>query len=189
MSERHGVTSRAEARRLGLDHRRERRAVASGILQRSVGGVLLAAGAPDTWLQRAAIATCLPGATAACHGTAARLLGLDGFGRYTPIEVLITKGAWPKTPPGTTAFFTRVDPSPDIVVIDAIPTLSLAAMLCLMAARFDRRTISNALDAALAHGLDPEEIYQVAWRWRQRGRRGPQVILAALTHRCGNLAR
>jgi hypothetical protein len=185
MSRQHGVARSSQARALGIDSRTEARLARRGILLRPAAGVLVAAGAPRTWEQRALEAVWAPGRAILSHGAAARVHRLDGFERYESIDVVCRKGWWPDPPPGTITHFTRGLHDDDIVEIDSIPSLSVAATLALLAPSTGLGRTARALDSALRLGHDPDELRAVATRWRRRGRAGPPMLILLLDEREG----
>lgn len=185
MAATHGVTDSKSARLLGITRKVERSLLERGVLTSPAAGVLVSAAAPATWEQRARAAVLAPGSTVLSHGSAARLHGLDGFDRYEGIDVLCKKGSWPQPPAGATARHTRGLTDDDITEVRAIPTLTVAATLTLLAPSVGRDRTARALDSALRAGASIEELTAVAMRWRRPGRAGPTQLLRLLDERDG----
>jgi hypothetical protein len=183
MATQHGVARTRQMRALGIDSRTERRLVERSLLDRTAHGVVVAPGAPRTWEQRAIEATFACGDAVLSHGAAARLHGLDGFDRYIHVDVLCRKGSWPQPPPGTITHFTRGLRPDDVAEVSAIPVLTVAATLALLAPTAGLDATARALDSALRLGHDLDELRAVATRWRRRGRPGPPMMLSLLDRR------
>jgi hypothetical protein len=185
MATQHGVASSAQARELGLDSHRERRALARGVVTRPLTGVLVAVGAPNTWFQDACITTLAAPRCALSHGAAARLHGLDGFRAWSTIEVLCPKGWWPTAPADTLIRFTRGLQASDVTMVNGIQVLTVATTLAMLAPVAGRAATELAVESALRQGYQGAELYQAAKRWRSRGRSGPATLLQILDRRVG----
>ena len=186
LSERDGVASASAARGLGLTWEREQVLVDRSVLDRPAPGVIRATSSPRSWRQRVRVAALAPGNAVISHGAAARLHELDGFARYDDVDVLCRKGWWPNCPAGTVTHFTRglTDPR-DVVLVDDIPTLSIAATLTLLAPTAGLGLTAKALDSALRTGATIEALRKVGRRWTKRGRSGPRTLLMLLDERDG----
>jgi hypothetical protein len=92
----------------------------------------------------------------------------------------------PTHPTAPVAHFTRglTDPV-DVVEVGAIPTLSVAATLTLLAPAVGIGTTAKALDSALRSGSAIDDLRIVARRWQRRGRAGPGTLLRLLDEREG----
>lgn len=185
MAARHGVTTAARARELGLTAEVEQRLERRGVVRRPAGGVLVAAGAPCTWEQRALTAVSAPGHAVLSHGAAARLHGLDGFDRYELVDVICKKGSWPQPPDGAITHHTRGLTPDDITEVRSIPTLTVGATLTLLSPTAGLGATARALDSALRQGHSIDELREIGARWRRRGRPGPPTLLMLLDERDG----
>lgn len=185
MSRQHGAASTRQARDLGLSRRPIQRLVERGVLRRPAPGVVAVAGAPSTWHQRALVATLAPGRAVLSHGAAARLHGLDGFERHPSIDVICRKGWWPDRSDDLVAHVTRGPRDGEVVEVDGIRTLDVAATLTLLPPVAGVSLTARALDSALRHGHEIDELREVAGRWRRRGRSGPATLLLLLDEREG----
>ena len=183
MAGQHGVASTSQSRALGVSRQVERRLLADGTLQSPCSGVLTVGGAPLTFERRAMAAALSPGVVCVSHGAAARLHRLDGFDRHDVVDVLGVKGANPHQRLGIAVHRTRGDIAEHVVEVTAIPVLSIAATLALLAPAVGIGPTARALDGALRLGADPDELRRVAQAWRQRGRAGPPALLMLLGER------
>jgi hypothetical protein len=183
MAAQHGVVSTAQARALGVSRRVERRLVRDGIVAAPCSGVLAAGGVALSFHGRARAATLTGGITAVSHGAAARLHGLDAFGRHDTVDVLAPRGAHPQPHLGVTVHRTRGDIGPHVTEVAGIPTLTVPATLALLAPVAGIAATGRALDSALRRGVSAEELRAVATAWRRRGRAGPPALLMLLGER------
>ena len=185
MAGQHGVASTRQSRALGVTRRVERRLVADGVLQEWCAGVLQVSGAPTTFHRRAMAAALAPGVVAVSHGAAARLHGLDGFEGHDVVDVIAGRGADPRPVRGVVVHRTRGDLAGHVVVVGAIPVLSLGATLALLAPAAGVQATARALDGAIRGGADPADLCDAAEAWRRRGRAGPDALLTLLDRRAG----
>lgn len=183
LARQHGVATTAQARRVGVSTKVQRRLLADGVLTSPAAGLLVAAGGPPTFERRAMTATLLTGVAAVSHGAAARLHRLAGFGEHDVIDVLAGKGADPPALAGVVVRYTRGPVSEHTVDVSGIPTLSLAATLVLLAPAVGVGRTRAALDDALARGVDVDDLHAAAGAWRRRGRAGPPALEALLRQR------
>lgn len=183
MAGQHGVASTSQSRALGVSRRVEIRLLADGTLGSPCPGVLTVGGAPLTFHRRAMAAALAPGVACVSHGAAARLHGLDGFEHHDVVDVLGVKGANPHERLGITVHRTRGRIDDHVVDVQAIPVLSIAATLALLAPAVGIGPTSRALDGALRLGVDANELRRVAEAWRRRGRSGPPALLMLLGER------
>jgi hypothetical protein len=177
-----GVASVALGGRLGLSARAKATAVATGEFALEAG-VLVLAGSPPTYHRRAMAAALAAGVTAISHGAAARLHGLDGFDRYTPVDVIAGCGANPRVSRGVVVHRTRGLTTADVTNVAAVPVTTIATTLSLLAPAAGIGPTARALDSALRIGMPIEELRGVAERWRRRGRSGPPALLMLLGER------
>jgi len=183
MSRQHSVVTTRQARRAGLNWRVQQRLIEEGVLTMPHPQVLQACGVPATYETRAMAAALAPGAVAISHGAAARLHGLDGFDRYATIDVIGRHGTLIEAREGMIVHVTRGSVTDDVVTCNAIPTLSIAATLALLAPSAGIGRTARALDSALRLGVDASELRSVAKRWQRRGRSGPPALRMLLGER------
>ncbi|MDQ3175985.1 MAG: hypothetical protein M3Q72_00345 [Actinomycetota bacterium] len=183
MARQHSVVTTSQARGAGLNWRIQQRLLDEGVLSMPHPQVLRASGMPLTFESRAMAAALAPGAVAISHGAAARLHGLDGFDRYETIDVIGRHGAVIEPSVGMVVHVTRGPVTDDVVTCDAIPTLSIAATLALLAPVEGIGRTARALDSALRLGVESDELARVAKRWQRRGRSGPPALRMLLGER------
>jgi hypothetical protein len=183
MSTQHGVASTAQARQLGVSRRVERRLLAEGAVDSPCPGVLVAGGAPLSFLRRAMAAALSPGVVAISHGAAARLHDLDGFDQHALVDVLGVKGANPHHVLGVTIHRTRGEIPPHVCNVQGIAVLTVGATLALLAPAVGIGRTARALDSALRQGVAADELKEAATAWRKRGRAGPPALLMLLGER------
>jgi hypothetical protein len=183
MSGQHGVAATAQARRVGVSRRVERRLLADGAIGQPCPGVITVGGAPLTFHGRAMAAALTRGVVAISHGAAARLHGLDAFDDHDTVDVLGARGANPHERLGVAVHRTRGETEGHVVDVEGIPTLTVPATLALLAPAVGIGPTARALDSALRQGADPDELKGVASAWRQRGRSGPPALLMLLGER------
>jgi hypothetical protein len=183
MRQQHGVATTSQARALGLTRRAEVRMLAAGSLQSPARDVLAAGGGPVTFEGRAMAAALSPGVSAVSHGAAARLHGLDGFDRYSTVDVIGAQGANPHPAAGTVIHYTRGPVLEHTVTVGKIPTMSIASTLALLAPVVGIGPTARALDSALRLGVCADELRAVAEAWQRRGRPGPPALLTLLGER------
>ena len=182
MAVQHGVASTRQARECGLSARAQGRAIAAGMLT-DHSGVLVLAGSPPTYHRRAMAAALAAGVTAISHGAAARLHGLDGFDRYTPVDVIAGCGANPRVSSGVVVHRTRGLTTADVTNVASVPVTTIATTLALLAPAAGIGPTARALDSALRMGMPIDELRGVAVRWQRRGRSGPPALLMLLGER------
>jgi very-short-patch-repair endonuclease len=180
---RHGVVGWTEAVELGLAESTLGDWVTAGRLQRPAPNVLVVAGAPDTWRQRAALAAQSGGGFAS-HRTAAVLWDLDGF-EPRQIEVLTLHGlrrrrsAW-------VVHETRNLAGVDLDEVDGIECTSVVRTLLDLPAVAHPFRVAQALDCACRRR--PGTLEVVAQRHRElkrQGRRGSRAMAEMLAERLG----
>jgi hypothetical protein len=178
----HGVATTQQASAAGVPSRQQRTLVRSGVLLKPAPELLVLSGATRSWRQRAVIATLGSHPLAALsHGSAARLLALDGFDRFSEMHVTV--------PHGHRASIGRVDVTvhqtrrwepDDVIEREAIKVRTLPLTLIDVFAVHGRTPTSRALDSALRLGTSIEDIQQVAADRIARGRPGPRQLLVLL---------
>jgi hypothetical protein len=183
MARQHGVAATAQARRLGVSRRVERRLLAHGVIDQPCPGVLTVAGAPLSFEGRAMAAALSRGVVAISHGAAARLHRLDAFGDHDAVDVLGVQGAHPHQRLGVRVHRTRGDTAGHVTTVGGIPVLTVAATLALLAPEVGIGPTARALDDALRRGVSPDELRATATAWRRRGRSGPPALLMLLGER------
>jgi hypothetical protein len=179
----HGVATAVQAQAAGVPRWQLRTLVRRGLLDEPLPGILTLAPATPTWRRRAMIATLATHPEAALsHGSAARLLGFDGFDRYPEIHVTVPHGLRPTraVPPRVSVHQTRHWGADDTVVRDAIRVRTAPLTLIDLCATMSRAVTSKALDGVLREGVDVQELQHVVAGRVRRGRRGPQPLLALL---------
>ncbi len=168
----------------GLTTRQIRTLVRRGELDRRGRGVYVFAGAPDSWLQRAMVATLVQaGQLHVSRRSAAYLLGFDGFGQPGEIEVVAPRDCRPVLPGGASLHRTDVLAPSDKTVHRAIPTVNAAATLCLLVPVVHVDRVQQGLDHVLRAGWSPRWVRATAERLRRRGLHGPGVVLDLLADR------
>ncbi len=192
----HGAASIPQIRALGFSRSAVNHLLDIGLVARAGPGVVIAVSAPDTWWRRVRVATLINGVIAVSHRSAARLHGLDHH-RATahddhadPVEILAGRGARPRVDDRVVIHFTRADPAritaERVIWIESIPVLDLGTVLCQMAESVSGASLRSMLVATLSTGPLSErrqrlaEINSAVRWWRYRGRRGPQLVAAAL---------
>jgi hypothetical protein len=157
--------------------------VEAGRLLRPAPGVLVVAGAPETWRQRVAIAAASGGGWAS-HRTAATLWGLDGF-PPRQIEVLTLHGRRHKR----TAWIvheTRTIRGVDLGEVDGTPCTSVVRTLLDLAAVAHPFLVGQALDHACRQWPGTLEAVDLRHlELARRGRRGSRLMRELLDERVG----
>jgi predicted transcriptional regulator of viral defense system len=146
----HGVFTRKQAASLHLDAGAIRVLIGRGVLDEPVAPVLRVRGAPLIWHQRVAIA-CLAVGGVASGATAAALHRLDGFRHGGPIEVSVPRSLKRRLAGIRVRAVAALD-ARDVVVVDGIPTTSIARTLCDLGASVSDDAVEQALDDALRRG-------------------------------------
>jgi hypothetical protein len=179
----HGAATARQVRAAGVSLRRQAQLCRLGVWETAANGVIVAAGAPDSWSRRASIAVLGSRVHAGLsHGSAARLYGLDGYAAYTSLHVTVGHGA--RSGRGGATQHVLVGHGRKHVHthdgIDAV-TVPLAIIGCLVADGSD--AAAKALDSALRSGMSPTWFLQVGEQWRSRGRRGPTQLVGMVIER------
>lgn len=171
-SRQHGVISRQDARRCGVEAQPLRRAVAAGRLTRVLSDVFTVAGAPSTWRQRLRVATAA-GAIIS-HRSAAALHRLDGF-QPGIVEVTFERHRHREIPAATVHRWSRNDEM-DITIVEDIRTTSVARTLVQLGAVVEAAKVEQALDDALRRGVNRAWIAETLERLQRRGPTGVAVL-------------
>ena len=183
MAAQHGVASDAQLRARGVSADVQRRLIARGLLTRFAPSVVGDAASAVTWHRRAMAATLAPGARAVLAGaTAARLHRLDSFGDVDRIIVVVDHGGRKWVGPGVTVAQARYLTDADRMMVDGVPTLTVAATLVSLA-RVRHSARSQALDAALRDGAVPIELRSDFIRHQRSGASGPSEMISMLDQR------
>ncbi len=180
----HGVASTAQVRKLGLSWESERTLVRNGDWVRTRPGVLAAAETTTTWKQRAMAATLMGGKSSMLGGpAAARLQGLDGFGKFDDAVIALPTGARPRRLENCSVLWTSGLCKKDRHTIDGVPVTTLPLTLVHLAAKdFDPE---KALDSALRKRNRPDWLQAGFERYRDRRLRGATHMLSLLSERIG----
>lgn len=151
--------------------------VTRGTWRREMRGVLVDNAAPRTWKQEFAIGVLGTGGVAS-HRAAARLHELDGFDRAGP-ELSVRA---PRQPRQVRAVVHRVKSLErrDVVVVDGIPTTSIARTLCDLGAVVDDDKVEQALDDALRRGCSLRWIEETLDRLERPGPSGTSSLRRVL---------
>ena len=174
---RHGVISVAEATALGATRSLLRAAVSRGEWERPSAGVLVAAGAPSTWLRDAAVAVVGSGGVLS-HRAAARLHVLDGFDE-APVEVTVAhSSSWRHD--GTIVHRSRRLDRDDLHEVDGISVTSVARTLVDLGAVVEDDLVEQALDDALRQGASALWIETTLDRVARPGRTGTGALRRTL---------
>lgn len=164
----HGVVTVAQASALGVSRGRLRTAVRTGNWAAPRRGILVAAAAPSTWRQHAAVAA-LSVDGALSHRAAAHVHGLDGFA-VADIELSVEQ---PRQPRGTWRVHRAASLSGvDVTVVDGLPVTSIARTLVDLGAVVDDDTVEQALDDALRRGVSQRWIESTLERLDRPGPSG-----------------
>ncbi len=181
-----GVISSAQLDTVGYSTKRRRARLASGEWTTAAPGVFVLASSPDTWYQRATIATvCRDGPLMLSHEAAARLHGFDGFERCTTIHVVARRSQSPRVPSWVTLHRLRTLDRADVTTVQGLPVTTIAATLVHIAGLGDTDRTAQALDGVLRSGVSPRWIRETGDRLSGRGVRGPTLLRALLDDRVG----
>ncbi|MEY2437241.1 MAG: hypothetical protein QOF97_2077 [Acidimicrobiaceae bacterium] len=181
----HGLVSRGQLRRIGVEDTVIARWVAHGRLERIAPEVYRIAGCPETWAQRVMLATLDTGGWAS-HRAAAALHGLDGHpGRQ--VEVVVQRWKRSGRRPGYIVHETKDLKGVDLTTRSGIPSTSLVRTLIDLPAVEHAFRAEQALDHACRTNsgiLNPtrQRFVEVA----RRGRNGTRVMRRLLNERPGD---
>ena len=175
---RHGVLTRHQAADNGISAKVILRLLRTGHVREPVPGVLIVAGAPDTWRQRVEVATLASrGAGVAGFRSAAALHGLDGY-RPGPMELLVPSRRHIKLP-GLVLHRGPMDRR-DLCIIDAIACTSIERTLCDLGAVDSPSKVRVAFESAWRNGCSLRKLRATAERLHRPGQRGTKLVLALL---------
>ena len=179
----HQAFSRHQAAALNFDRRRVATALRAGWLREPTAGVLLVAGSPASWLQRAMVVTLVGGGHGiVSHRAAARLHGLDGFDRagMAVVEASVARSFRVDMPGVVLHHVTPLDPQ-DITIVDGVRCTTMARTLAdLGSVVRDRRLVGRALTDARRRRVRLEVLRATAERLHRPGQRGTGVLLRLL---------
>lgn len=170
--------TRTQAASAGLDRRRIRRLIDTGILHEPWPGVLIAlphGGAP-AWKHLCAGST-LKGASAS-HRAAARLHRSEGLENTTVLET--SSEAAGSRLVGVVRHQVSSLPRSDLVVIDGIRCTGFARTLTDLGSVVEVDVVERAFDDAIRRGVNPRWLRETAERLRRPGQAGPLVLLSLL---------
>ncbi|HEY1278089.1 MAG TPA: hypothetical protein VGF22_00355 [Acidimicrobiales bacterium] len=174
----HGAFTRRMAAMVGVSWKAVEARIRSGTLTEPAPGVLVLGGLPTTWHQRVAVATLAGGGAVASHRTAARLHGLDGFDSDV-IEVSVPVHRRAAQSAATVHRVAALETC-DIIVVDDIPSTTVARTLADLGSVTTRRQVLKALDAARRAGVSTRWCRQTAERLHRPGQAGTGVLLRLL---------
>lgn len=185
----HGLVTRADLATAGATRGQRRGFVARGLLV-PVGRQTFRIGGSPPDARQIVLAACLDTAGVATCRTAAWLHGLSGFAGGSPPEVLVARPLFDYRSPIARVHTTTSLPIDDLVVIDGIPSVSVARTLFSLAALVPRELgleiVRGAVDEAIRDGKARDR-----WLWwrlerlRCRGRNGVTLFEEILTRRMG----
>jgi len=170
--------TRTQAASEGLDPRRIRRLIDTGVLHEPWHGALVAL-PPDgraTWTQLLTAAT-LKGSVAS-HRASARLNALDGLETCPVIETssLVRRTVLR----GVVQHRVAALPGCDIVEVDGVPCTNIARTLADLGSVCHQAVVERAFDDAVRRGANPRWLRSTAERLRRPGQAGPSVLLRLL---------
>jgi very-short-patch-repair endonuclease len=175
----HAAVTRRQLERLGIDRRIVRTLLNAAVVTEPRPGVLVMAGAPQTWEQRVMVATLAGGGTVASHRTAARLHGLDGFGGSDVVEVSVVAPRHPKLP-GVIVHEVQALARGDLTRVRGIATTGLARTLADLGSVCEPDRVLQALDDVRRRRLSAAWIRETAERLHRPGQRGTGTLLGLL---------
>lgn len=180
----HGVVSRSQLRRLGVDRGAVRRWVAAGVLEPVTPRVLRLTGAARTFRQRCAAAVLDAGRGAlVSQVTAASLWNLPGFSEGA-IHVSRHQSDSHRSSRLAAVHHPRLLPPHHATVLDGIPVTTVARTLFDLAGCVHPQRAERALDNALTRGyVTLEPLRRVTIELLERGRTGSTLMRSLLAER------
>jgi hypothetical protein len=176
----HAAVTRRQLDRLGIDRRMVRTLLDAAVVTEPRPGVLVLAGAPESWEQRVMIATLAGGGAVASHRTAARLHDLDGFAATDIVEVSVVAPRHPKLA-GVVVHEVQALVRADRTSVRGIPTTGVARTLADLGSVCDQPDrVLQALDDARRRRLSTTWIRETAERLHRPGQRGTGTLLGLL---------
>lgn len=188
----HGLITRPQLTALGLSRDQRRALLDSGRLERIGRRTLRVPGSPRSTLQLV-LAGCLDTGGVASHRTAAWLQDPSSFPppstRHVP-EVLLTRASFDYASPLARVHTTAWLPSNDLLVIEGIPTTSVARTFLSLAAlvpdELSRRRLAKLVDASIRDGRASDKwLWWLLERTRRSGRNGVSTLEDILGERAG----
>ena len=181
---RHGAFTRRMAATVGVSARAVRVRIVAGTLAEPAPGVLVLTAMPATWQQRLSVATLATRGSAASHRSAARLHRLDGFDADV-VEVSALRDRTRARSAGIVHQVAALEPC-DVIVMDGIPTTTVARTLADLGSVAPRRRVLKALDSARRSGVSTTWCRQTAERLHRPGQAGTGVLLGLLDEAQGD---
>jgi hypothetical protein len=180
----HGAFAIRQAAARGITEKERRVRIARGDWEMSLPGVLTIAGTPKTWRHRLMVAT-LSCSGVISHRAAAQLHRLDGIWGE-PLELTVRRPIRGDVP-GFVIHHSRVLGPDDLIVVDGIPTTTVARTLCDLGAVVDDDIVEQALDDALRKGCSQRWIEETLARVDRPGKSGTGALrrVLALSDRVG----
>jgi very-short-patch-repair endonuclease len=178
----HGVFTRAQARAIGLSPSAIAHRLQAGRWVEITPRVYRLAGAPET--ERSTVSATVLSAGTPAVATGTTTLALHDVRSFTLIPPMVVAARRPHrlALPGVTETFLLL-PSQRIVV-DGIPTATVARALFDLAGTFGERRLARAVDAALAaRKVTVPQIQTVVDELAERGRRGSPALRRILAER------
>lgn len=175
---RHGAFTRAQAAHAHVTWGMLRTRLRRGELIEPVPGVLQVVGVGKTFKARLSVATLAGGGSVASHRAAALLHGFDGV-VAAPLEVTVQRGRYPAVE-GVVVHRAKALDEADVVLVDGIPTTSVARTLCDLGAVVPQDAVERALDSALRAGAAERWIRSVLERVDRPGPSGTATLARIL---------
>ena len=135
LAKQHGVATERQIRDAGLTWRQQQRLVALAVWRQHQPHVIGVNGTRADWKRRAMAATLARGGARLSGPAAARLLGLDGFGDYEGVQIVVPKATRPLPLVDVDVRYSRRIDSRDRHVIDFVPTVIAPVALIQLYAR------------------------------------------------------
>jgi hypothetical protein len=180
---RHGAFTRRMAATVGVSAKAVRARIEAGALAEPAPGVLVLTAVPATWHRRLAVATLATRGSVASHRSAARLHRLDGC-ETDVVEVSVRRDRT-RAPAGTVHRVAALDAC-DVIVVDGIPSTTVARTLADLGSVARRDVVLKALDSARRDGISTEWCRQTAERLHRPGQAGTGVLLGLLDEAAGD---
>ena len=163
---------------VGVSARAVRARIDAGTLAEPAPSVLVLTALPPTWRQRLAVAALATRGSVASHRSAARLHGFDGFDADF-VELSVQRDRTRARSAGIVHQVAALDPC-DVLVVDGIPTTTVARTLADLGSVARRRQVLKALDSARRSGVSTTWCRQTAERLHRPGQAGTGVLLGLL---------
>lgn len=173
----HGVVTRAQAAELGVLEPHVATMLDRGLVVAEGTRILRVCGAPVTWRQTV-MAACLATDGVACMRTAAALHRLDGAAE-AHIEVMVVRRSRHRRVDVTVRSARDLAPE-DVVLVDGIPTTTIARTLCDIGAVEGDDMVERLLDDALRRGCSERWIRSTLDRLHRPGPSGTGALVRVL---------